>query len=121
MGYRSDVAYVIKFKSFEDRDNFVTLMLAKNEAPTTQAIEETVHDHSNDPIITFKQNDVKWYESYPDVQAHHTLMDEAVELYEAIYRFIALGEDGQEDYRADDDDGELYDYVSTVHELHTSF
>jgi hypothetical protein len=121
MGYRSDVAYVIKFKSFEDRDNFVTLMLAKNEAPTTQAIEETVHDHKDDPIITFKQSDVKWYDSYPDVKAHHTLMADAVELYEAIYRFIALGEDGAEDYQTDDDNGELYDYVSTEHVLNTSF
>ena len=30
MGYRSDVAYVIKFDDIETRDNFVTLMLAKN-------------------------------------------------------------------------------------------
>jgi len=121
MGYRSDVAYVIKFKDNAQRDAFVTLMLAKNDTNLTQAIEETGHEQTDDPIITFKQNDVKWYESYPDVQAHHTLMDEAVELYEAIYRFIALGEDGQEDYRANDDNGDLYDYVSTVHELHTSF
>jgi hypothetical protein len=96
-------------------------MWAKNDEHITQAIEETTHDQTDDPIITFRQNDVKWYESYPDVQAHHTLMDEAVELYEAIYRFIALGEDGQEDYRADDDNGDLYDYVSTVHALNTSF
>ena len=121
MGYRSDVAYVIKFKSFEDRDNFVTLMLAKNEAPTTQAIEETVHDHKDDPIITFKVGDVKWYDTYVDVISHYDLMEQANELYEAIYRCIALGEDGQETYRACDDDYELGDYVSTVHELHTSF
>jgi hypothetical protein len=121
MGYRSDVAYVIKFKDIAQRDAFVGLMLAKNDADITQAVEETEHEWTDDPIITFRQNDVKWYESFPDVKAHHTLIDEAVELYEAIYRFIALGEDGQEDYRADDDNSDLYDYVTTKHELHTSF
>jgi hypothetical protein len=121
MGYRSDVAYVIKFKDIAQRDAFVGLMMAKNDANITQAIEETEHEWTDDPIITFKQDDVKWYESFPDVQAHHTLMDEAAELYEAVYRFIALGEDGQEDYRSVDDNGDLYDYVVTEHKLHTSF
>jgi len=121
MGYRSDVAYVIKFKDIEQRDAFVTLMLAKNDANITQAVEETEHERTDDPIITFKQGDVKWYVSFGDVKAHYTLMDEAVELYQAIYRFIALGEDGKEDCLSVDADGDLYDYVCTEHKLHTSF
>jgi len=40
MGYRSDVAYVIKFDDIETRDNFVTLMLAKNDKWITQALDE---------------------------------------------------------------------------------
>lgn len=121
MGYRSDVAYVIKFKDIETRDQFVTLMLAKNDELTAQAISETAHDYDTDPIITFKMNDVKWYDSYPDVQAHYALLRQADELYEARYRFMAIGEDGAEESRVEDDDGDLADYVSTVHQLSTSF
>jgi hypothetical protein len=121
MGYRSDVAYVIKFENFEKRDAFVSLMLAKNDAHITQAIGETSHEQDTDPIITFRCDDTKWYETYPDVKAHHTLMDLADDLYKAQYRFIAIGEDGAEDLRENEHTGELYDYVSTVHQLHTSF
>lgn len=121
MGYRSDVAYVIKFKDNDQRDAFVGLMLAKNDEHITTAINEVSHDQADDPIITFRCNDVKWYETYPDVVAHHTLMEDASELYQALYRFIAIGEDGAEDFRAEDDNGELYDYINTVHTLNTSF
>jgi hypothetical protein len=121
MGYRSDVAYVIKFKDITQRDAFVTLMLAKNDPIVTEAINNTTHAQTDDPVITFKQNDVKWDISFGDVKAHYTLMDEAVELYEAIYRFIALGEDGKEDCLSVDDGGDLWDYVGTEHKLHTSF
>ena len=63
MGYRSDVAYVIKFNDIETRDNFVTLMLAKNDKWITQAIEECEYRYQDDPAITFEAQDVKWYES----------------------------------------------------------
>ena len=100
MGYRSDVAYVIKFDDIETRDNFVTLMLAKNEPPITQAINECEYGYKNDPIITFKQESVKWYDSFEDVQAHNQLMKDAVLIYGkkgGRYRFISVGEDGAEE------------------------
>ena len=71
MGYRSEVAYVIKFDDIETRDNFVTLMLAKNDEHITRAVEECEYRYQDDPVITFEAQDVKWYESYDDVQAHH--------------------------------------------------
>jgi len=124
MGYRSDVAYVIKFNDIETRDNFVTLMLAKNEPPITQAINECEYGYTDDPIITFEATDVKWYNSFEDVISHNTLMREAVEIYKhkgGRYRFISIGEDGAEECDEDDDDGDLWDYISTVHEIRTSF
>jgi len=124
MGYRSDVAYVIKFDDIETRDNFVTLMLAKNEPPITQAINECEHGYKDDPIITFKQESVKWYRDFEDVKAHHALMRDAVEIYGkkgGKYRFISVGEDGAEECDEDDDDGDLWDYVTTRHEINTSF
>ena len=125
MGYRSEVAYVIKFNDIETRDNFVTLMLAKNEPHTTEAINECEYGYTDDPIITFNAEDVKWYSSYDDVKAHHAMMREAVEIYGGEkggrFRFISVGEDGAEEFEEDDNDGDLWDYITTVHELRTSF
>ena len=125
MGYRSDVAYVIKFDDIETRDNFVTLMLAKNEPHTTEAINECEYGYTDDPIITFNAEDVKWYSSYDDVKAHHEMMREAVEIYGGEkggrFRFISVGEDGAEDFDESDDEGDLYEYITTVHAVQTSF
>lgn len=75
-------------------------------------------------FITARFHDVKWYASYPDVQAHYRLMREATELFEACYRLKALGEDGAEDgeYEIDAEwADELYGLVDTRHELVVGF
>jgi hypothetical protein len=99
-------------------------MLAKNEPPITQAIKECEYGYIKDPIITFRETDVKWYDSFEDVKAHHNLMKYAVEIYKhkgGRYRFISVGEDGAEECKEDDDDGDLWDYITTRHEISTSF
>jgi hypothetical protein len=124
MGYRSDVAYVIKFNDIETRDNFVTLMLAKNEPQTTQALSECEYGYKDDPIISFEAQSVKWYDSFEDVKSHQRLMLDAVEIFKhkgGRYRFVSVGEDGAEEFREDDDEGDLYEYISTVHEIRTEF
>ena len=125
MGYRSEVAYVIKFDDIQTRDNFITLMLAKNDEHVTRAVEECEYGYNDDPVITFEAQDVKWYESYDDVKAHHYLMREAVEIYGeekgGRFRFIAVGEDGAEQFDEDDSEGDLYEYITTVHAVQTSF
>ena len=125
MGYRSNVAYVIKFDDIETRDNFVTLMLAKNDRRITQALDDCEYRYEDDPIITFEETGVKWYDTYDEVQAHNQLMREAVDIYGETkggrFRFLAVGEDGQEDFDEHDDVGDLYEYITTVHEIQTSF
>ena len=124
MGYRSDVAYVIKFDDIETRDNCVTLMLAKNEPIVTQAINECEYGYKNCPIITFEQESVKWYRDFEDVKAHHALMRDAVEIYGkkgGRYRIVTVGEDGAEECNEDDDEGDLWDYITTTHAVNTSF
>ena len=125
MGYRSDVAYVIKFDDIETRDNFVTLMLAKNDKHITEAINDCEYRYNDDPIITFESESVKWYDSFDDVKAHRQLMKDAVEIYGeekgGRFRFIGVGEDGAEDFDESDDEGDLYDYITTVHAVQTSF
>lgn len=124
MGYRSDVAYAIQFNSADERATFRDVMLHKNDTHITQAIEEVsdYRDGFKDVYIVFKINDVKWYDSYPDVQAHRQLMEQACELFDASYRFIAIGEDGAETYNADGpNEDNLYDMIQAVHELRTTF
>ena len=125
MGYRSDVAYIIKFNDIETRDNFITLMLAKNDKWITEALDECEHRYEDDPVIAFEEWDIKWYDTYDEVIAHRTLMKEAVHIYGeekgGRYRFIAVGEDGQEQFDEDDNEGDLYEYITTRHEVVTDF
>ena len=74
MGYRSDVAYKIKFS---DEGQWNLFMLEAKSKPETRLCFEdenltVVHDQQE---IRFFANDVKWYESYEDVICHHNLLD----------------------------------------------
>jgi hypothetical protein len=98
-------------------------MLAHDDPNVRKAIEECEYDDARDPIITFKETDVKWYPSYPDVQAHKFIYTNAYELEMGSYRIVMLGEDGADDCETEclHDGHDLYDYISTRHELVTSF
>ena len=120
MGYRSDVAYVIRFATEEQRDTFVELVKHRND-DWTQAILECETEYEA-PFITFRADDVKWYEDYADVRAHHEMMEWSVELYpEAGWRIIQLGEDGQEELTQGGECDDLWDYLYTSHALNTEF
>jgi len=123
MGYRSDVAYVIKFDDIQTRDAYVTLMLGNDNPDVRKAIEECNYDYERDPIITFRERDVKWYDSYDDVQAHKFIYTNAHELGIGSYRFMAVGEDGAEDCETEciHDGHDLYEYINTRHILETNF
>lgn len=122
MGYTSDVAYVIKFDDIEKRDAFVSLMLAKNEQHITEALDEVKHDYKKDPIITFTADSVKWYDSFPDVDAHHQLMDNAAHLFDGEYRFVRVGEN-HDDIEIDEhtEAYDLWEYVDPVRSIQTLF
>ena len=122
MGYRSDVAYVIKFDELAQRDAFITLMHAKNDPHINNALEEIKYRYSKDPIITFFCESTKWYENYPDVAVHHKLMRDAVELYKAEYRFVRVGEDA-DDIQTQQDCAkyDLWEYVYPIRQIGTDF
>jgi len=123
MGYRSDVAYVIKFKTIEERDAYVTYMSAKNDEHIKQALTEVDFSDKEDPIITFKTEGVKWYDGFEDVEAHRWIYRHAHELEVASFRFIAVGEDGNEEYEEKEIEGidGLYEYLYSIHRIETSF
>ena len=120
MGYRSDVAYVIRFGTAEQRDTFVELVKHRNDDMTQALIEcETEYE---EPIITFEVQDVKWYSDYKEVRAHQALMDWSIELYaNAGWRCIELGEDGVEEVHQGGECDDLYDYLYTSHLINTEF
>jgi len=120
MGYRSDVAYVIRFNTVEERDAFVEVVRHRND-DMTQALLECETEYE-EPIITFEVTDVKWYSDYKDVKAHHAMLDWSIELFDSAgYRIIMLGEDGQEECNEDGNTDDLWDYIYTSHSLNIEF
>ena len=108
MGYRSDVAYTIRFNSDHDEKNkqsfYTFLAEAKSKAATAPCfvgrewldleIDEARHR------INFACDDVKWYESYEDVKCHEALIELAAEWAndednhsEIAYSFVRIGEE----------------------------
>jgi hypothetical protein len=120
MGYRSDVAYVIKFKSMEERTAYVASVRLSSDKEKQEALAECKQPEA-EPLITYQADNVKWYDSFADVQAHVRVYRAAYEEFAAIYRFVALGEDGAEDFNHEDDHGELEDYIHTSHSLNVNF
>jgi hypothetical protein len=133
MGYRSDVAGIIKFKSIEDREKFVILVKARNDKMAEQnfgdiGFAEWTWDtgeepYKSDPIMTFEYSDVKWYETFDDVECHYDLCRYAEETFEAEWAVVAVGEDGQEsNWTSENYSGDLIgEYIYTVHTLNTNF
>ena len=125
MGYRSEVAYVIVFETVDKRDTFIELMRAKNDEYINTALKE-VKALIGDSAITFYEYQVKWYDSYAEVQAHEQLMINARELFDAATRFIRIGEetDDTEDLVHDDPDwskGEVYELIDISRSIDINF
>jgi len=80
MGYRSDVAYTIRFTDDHDTNNeqsFYTFLLEAKSNPKCQIALAEVDVNNKKQMITFTANDVKWYDSYPDVDSHNALFEQA--------------------------------------------
>jgi hypothetical protein len=80
MGYRSDVAYTIRFVDDHDTNNnqsfYTFLMEAKANPRCAIALAEVDIDYKR-KRFNFTAHDVKWYEGYPDVESHTALFDQA--------------------------------------------
>jgi hypothetical protein len=98
MGYRSQVAYVIAFD--EDANamgKFINYVMGSGDQHLIDALMECEVDFKNQRI-NFYKSDVKWYESYPDVQGHTKLYELAVNEETPFYphthaRIIRVGEE----------------------------
>jgi hypothetical protein len=112
MGYRSSVAYTIRFVSDDDRMNtqsFYTFIAeAKSKEACRAALEECDVDE-NKLQINYYVDDVKWYDSYSHVDNHMKLIElanDTIETYEDLkecigYVFARVGEnDDDTEWRA---------------------
>lgn len=123
MGYRSTVSYIISFEKMEDRETYMNLVLAKKDEHLTQALDEC-HIPETDATIFFYQPDTKWYDSYPQVQAHTSLYEEARGMFgDAVdYTFVRVGEE-DDDIERDSTHGDLLENVDlyTVTSIETPY
>jgi len=124
MGYRSEVGFIIRFKSKDDRDTFIELQRAKNDKHVTEALD-CLEIPDEEDYFGFHEEDTKWYDSSPDVQALNALRHEAHKLFDAAWRFIRIGEDYSDvdvdEQHTDWDDGSLCEMLDIHRSLSVSF
>lgn len=110
MGYRSAVAYTIRFTSDDTRakQSFYTFIAeAKAKAATAGCfndIEWAEFEVDEGRFrINFSADDVKWYPDYPDVKCHEALIELAAEWAndednhsEIAYVFVRIGEENDD-------------------------
>ena len=94
MGYRSNVSTVI----YGDNRNPEKYELLKTLMNTTFEVAYaawggTAIWHDAKRVLEFRIEDVKWYESYPDVTAFLTMLENLREIEGYNYEFVRVGED----------------------------
>jgi len=125
MGYRSEVAYVIRFKDKAMRELFVNLQRAKADPHINEALNELAE--VEDCLLGYHADHVKWYEGYEGVKAHETLLSDSIDMFnqdEDIvgWRFVRLGEESDDNVQDEAGDSEgLYEYVDWYKSMSLSF
>jgi hypothetical protein len=125
VGYRSEVAYVIRFANKEMRELFVSMQRAKADKHINEALNELVE--VEDCLLGYHADHVKWYDGYDGVKAHETLMQDSIDMFnqdEDIvgWRFVRLGEESDDNVQEEDGNSdELYEYVDWHKSMSLSF
>ncbi len=103
MGYRSDVKYVLLFKTQDHRNAFhmEAKLIASDVEHGPEVIDDfdfhyDEHDVDYPYQIRVHYEDVKWYESLPWVTLQEKLMDIVVEGYDGGYAFTRIGEENDD-------------------------
>jgi hypothetical protein len=130
MGYRSDVAFTIRFVDDHDEKNkqsfYVFLAEAKEKIPFAFADESycEVEVDERNFAFNFRADSIKWYDSYPEVQAMEALWSLGMawsESNETIAgRFARVGEDNNDNDERDFGNND-YDWVHVSRQVITSW
>ena len=143
MGYRSDVAYTIRFKTEEDYRLFVLEAKANSETagcfpPNDGSLFEECECNDQKFRIDFRAESVKWYDTSPDVAMHEKLIDQAQEwidddthmeikdggsghdAYRLGYVFVRIGED-EDDIERKEGGNNAYDWLYVERKISTDW
>jgi len=113
MGYRSTVAYTIRFTDDDDKLNehtFYTFIAEAKSKDTCRAALEECEIDENKLQINYHAEDIKWYDTYSHVQNHEELLLLVNDTYKTFedtrecigYVFTRIGEnDDDTEWRAD--------------------
>lgn len=110
MGYRSDVALGIVFTDKGKLKDFALKVMAFQPQEVREALEQYRASEDDAMIFAFLEQ-CKWYDSYPDVQAHVALQGFARE-HGAATAYIRVGEDDgdvESDFMEPSIDGDCFD------------
>lgn len=131
MGYRSEVAFTIRFVDDHDERNkqsfYTFLAEAKEKVPAAfsdASYWELEVDEKNF-AFNFHASDVKWYPSYPDVIAFESLWSLGEEWHNEgneniAGRYARVGEDDNDNEVRDFGDSD-YDWVHVSRQIITSW
>jgi hypothetical protein len=126
MGYRSDVKYVLLFKTDEKRQAFKieAMLIAADVDDGLDVINNDweykidLHDADFPYQIRLHYEDVKWYESIPWVSLQEKLMDlAATDDYEGAFVFLRLGEETDDVETECNAAGEIHIYADNYIEV----
>lgn len=99
MGYRSSVTVAI-YPDDRDQEKYATLkvLMGTTFKDAIAPFDEGCNWYDNKGVLVIEIGDVKWYDSFPDVQAFHQMLEDltkgadgGIEGYN--YEMIRLGED----------------------------
>ena len=100
MGYRSDVTVVV-YPDDRDQDKYNTLKVLMGTTFKEVPFDDCVNWHDDKCALVYNITDMKWYDSYPEVQAFlRMLASLAGETEDGIggynYETVRLGEDADD-------------------------
>ncbi len=118
MGYRSEVKYILLFKTEEQLNTFrAHAQLTLSDFEYAKEILDQMDIQVMDYDTEFKHriyvswDDVKWYESYEWVRVQEGLMDYVGEMDGCAYSFARVGEDHGDVETKASDNIHFYDYM----------
>ena len=94
MGYRSDVIFACTADAVPIMLAAVSKSAALKELLFVHTDKKLIGDYDDEGSYLFRWNSIKWYDSYPAIQAFNQMIEKIVEkLDEEGYRWVCIGEE----------------------------
>jgi len=98
MGYRSQVAAVIygDVRDNDEKYDLLKVLMNTTFKDVYTEFEGNAEWHDGKRVLEFKMEDVKWYESYPDVKRFMNMLDDIGDIEGFNYEFVRIGEESED-------------------------